>query len=131
MQLRSEPLDAVEQQQSSLATQRKPRYSEERRRIRAVAKNAYGRAARSRRGLAYFAGMSQTEIAQKLSQPLGTVKTRVRAGMMKLREGVTTARGAAIMKVHTAVNDEVRDQIILYSLNALDPAGGRQNSRLT
>jgi quercetin dioxygenase-like cupin family protein len=26
------------------------------------------------------------------------------------------------MKVHTAVNDEVRDQIILYSLNALDPA---------
>jgi anti-sigma factor ChrR (cupin superfamily) len=26
------------------------------------------------------------------------------------------------MKVHTVVNDEVRDQIILYSLNALDPA---------
>jgi len=35
--------------------------------------------------LAYFEGFSQSEMAQRLDQPLGTIKTRVRAAMKKLR----------------------------------------------
>ncbi len=35
--------------------------------------------------LSYWYGYSHTELAARLAQPLGTVKTRIRMGMMKLR----------------------------------------------
>ncbi len=42
--------------------------------------------------LAYFEGLSQTEIAERLDQPLGTIKTRARLALRKMRDRLDVLR---------------------------------------
>jgi RNA polymerase sigma-70 factor (ECF subfamily) len=43
--------------------------------------------------LAYFDGLSQTQIAEKLGEPLGTIKTRMQLGMKKMRDRLKSTLG--------------------------------------
>jgi RNA polymerase sigma-70 factor (ECF subfamily) len=65
--------------------------SEERRAVR-EALAELPEAQRVALGLAYFEGLSQSEIAEKLGEPLGTIKTRMQLGMKKLRESLKAFR---------------------------------------
>ncbi len=45
--------------------------------------------------LAYFEGLTQIEMAERMGQPLGTVKTWVRSALKNLREQIATAEASA------------------------------------
>lgn len=40
--------------------------------------------------MAFFGGLTHQEIAESLNEPLGTIKARIRRGMLKLREALQT-----------------------------------------
>jgi RNA polymerase sigma-70 factor (ECF subfamily) len=41
----------------------------------------------------FFAGLTRAEAAARLNQPLGTIKTRIRSGLHKLRRALSAEAG--------------------------------------
>ena len=67
----------------------------ERRRVVLAALAALPQEQREALELGYFDGLSQSEIAQRTGQPLGTIKTRMRLAMQKLRGTLKAVREEA------------------------------------
>jgi RNA polymerase sigma-70 factor (ECF subfamily) len=85
-EMRKESLDAMEHGLHLTATFEDPTVEPERQRIVRGALASLPPEQREVIEMAYYLGLSHSEIAARLGQPLGTVKTRTRLGMMKLRE---------------------------------------------
>jgi RNA polymerase sigma-70 factor, ECF subfamily len=64
----------------------------ERRRLVVAALSELPQEQRQALELGYFGGLSQTEIAERTGQPLGTIKTRMRLAMLKLRDRLSSLR---------------------------------------
>lgn len=64
----------------------------ERRQLVVAALSELPREQREALELGYFGGLSQSEIAERTGQPLGTVKTRMRLAMLKLRDRLAPLR---------------------------------------
>jgi len=83
---RKEPLEAASDARTTLASPEEATVMSERQQFVRSALSMLSPEQREVIELAYYSGLSHSEIAAKLGQPLGTVKTRTRLGMMKLRE---------------------------------------------
>jgi RNA polymerase sigma-70 factor (ECF subfamily) len=81
-----EPLDAMGEISSTTTDPEQASVLSERQKLVRSALDSLSREQREVIELAYYSGLSHSEIALKLGQPLGTVKTRTRLGMMKLRD---------------------------------------------
>lgn len=82
---RQQPLDVVKEECDPLKNPEASTVEAEQRRLVEMALAALSSEQREVIEMAYFGGLSQSEIASKIGEPLGTVKTRVRLGMIKLR----------------------------------------------
>ena len=85
---RKEPLDLLNDRETDAASPEETTAASERRKFVRAALGSLAPEQREVIELAYYGGLSHSEIAAKLNQPLGTVKTRTRLGMMKLREAL-------------------------------------------
>jgi len=83
---KKESLDAIGEITATTASPEADTVSSERRQLVRTALDSLSVEQREVIELAYYSGLSHSEIALQLGQPLGTVKTRTRLGMMKLRD---------------------------------------------
>ena len=96
---REEPIDGERSEQVlQLATESDPSMdaeSAERRKLVVAAMADLPGEQREALELGYFGGLSQSEIADRTGQPLGTIKTRMRLAMQKLRSSLQVLREEA------------------------------------
>jgi RNA polymerase sigma-70 factor, ECF subfamily len=78
-------LGTIEDQRSDVVN---TALDQERRRVIGAALERLPQEQREVIELSYFGGFSQSEIADKLNNPVGTIKTRARLGLQKLREAL-------------------------------------------
>ena len=83
---RQVPLDQAAELPGDAATPEQYSADLERQRLVQEAMASLSAEQRQAIALAYYWGLSQSEIAERLKLPLGTVKTRMRLGMIRLRE---------------------------------------------
>lgn len=89
------PQESAAEPDGGAAEDASPLESAERRERGAMVRNALALLPVEQRKtleLAYFHGLSQSEIAARTGEPLGTVKTRVRLAMRKLKETLSILR---------------------------------------
>ncbi len=92
---RKEPLDLLNDRETGAASPEEMTVASERQKFVRAALSELTPEQREVIELAYYGGLSHSEIALKLNQPLGTVKTRTRLGMMKLREALAPMLSSA------------------------------------
>ena len=81
-----DPLDAVAELSDREPSPEQATVDSERRQLVRAALDTLPTEQREVVELAYYSGLSHSEIASRLGQPLGTVKTRTRLAMIKLRD---------------------------------------------
>jgi RNA polymerase sigma-70 factor (ECF subfamily) len=90
---RQEPLSTVETARSDDADPEESASEAERRQLVRTALESLPPEQREVIELAYFGGLSHSEIAARCSLPLGTVKTRTRLAMVRLRSALGSLEG--------------------------------------
>jgi len=82
---RGDPLEAAPEQASGAATAEEALLRERRRTVQAALAQLPA-AERQALELAYYGGLTQSELAERLGVPLGTIKSRMFSGLRRLRD---------------------------------------------